>query len=317
MREIAADLAAVTAFPSLVGRMRSQRHRGEAPHQRQKDENGSHVPSLQKRAKESGGDAVRQAKKSANVRRFPRYADGVILLLLALAPATALPGGPALLRSGGQDELVKTGDAHFAKRADGEAAKAVECYQKALALDDACVEAYWKIARAYFWLGPRDRNPEKLYRDGIEYAKRAVALDEDCIAAHFWLGVLYGLYGEAKGPLQSLHLVPSIRKEMEWVLKKDESFESGGPHRVLGLLEHKLLQGDRKKAIEHLLRAIELDPGLHDNHLFLAAVYLDEGRKADAKKELETVLGLPDHKVWGPESGASKARAKEMMKKCE
>ena len=45
--------------------------------------------------------------------------------------------------------------------------------------------------------------------------------------------MLYGVYGEAKGVLKSLSLVPSIKQEMQTCLEIDPSVEGYGPDRVL------------------------------------------------------------------------------------
>lgn len=219
-------------------------------------------------------------------------------------------------------ELLRKGDEFWAKREEkGRIEASVETYQKALALDEACVAACWRIARSYLWIGRHESDGEKkckVYRDGIEYCKMAISLDADSIEAHFWLGVMYGLFGEAKGVMQSLYLIDPIKQEIEWVLKKDEKHEYAGPHRVLGRFYHKVpgvKGGDNRKAIRHLLRAIELAPDLHDNYLFLAEVYVDEGRKDDAKQALRKCLDTPDNAVWGPESRETKKQARELLQK--
>ena len=144
------------------------------------------------------------------------------------------------------------------------AAKAVETWQKVLAADQTCADAYWRIARAHYWLGSQAKDEAKkrqFFKDGIEYAKLGVSADRESTACHFWLGVMYGSYGQAVGASQSLHMVDPIKHEMQWILAKDEGFDEGGAHRVLGRLYYKLpglMGGDNHKAKEHLRRAIEL-----------------------------------------------------------
>ncbi len=233
-----------------------------------------------------------------------------------------------LLFTAPQDEKVKKlvakADELWAQREQiGMAAQAVETYQKAIALDEGCVDAYWKISRTFFWTGSHEKDEEKrsaIFREGIENAKKAVALDENSVGAHFWLGVMYGLFGEAKGIGQSLDLIEPIKKEMGWVLKTDETFNFAGAHRVLGRLYYKLpgiKGGDNKISIDHLRRAVELSPDLLDNRLFLAEVYADEGMKEEAKKELRVLLDSKDNAVWGPESRESKEKAKVLLKELE
>ncbi len=221
-------------------------------------------------------------------------------------------------------ELLQKGDALWADREkEGKGLAAVETYQKALALDESCVEAYWKLARTYFSLGSREKDDEKkakLYREGIEFCKMGISVDANSIESHFWLGVMYGLFGEVKGIMQSLYLVDPMKQEMEWVLARNEKFEYAGAHRVLGRLYHKLpgiKGGDNKKAIRHFDRAIELSPEIPRSYLYLAEVLVDEGRKEEAKKALRKCLETPDHPVWGPESRDEKEKSRELLKKLE
>ncbi|MBI2930833.1 MAG: tetratricopeptide repeat protein [Planctomycetes bacterium] len=230
----------------------------------------------------------------------------------------------AVLLAAPQDEdvqkLLRAGDDAYTKRdQQDQAAKAVESFKMAIALDEACVEAYWKIARTYYWLGSREQESAKaapLYREGIDYGKIAISIDENCIEAHFWLAVMYGLFGQAKGILQSLDLVDPMKAELEWVLKKDEKFMMAGPHRVLGRLYFKLPSfkgGDREKAKQHLRRAIELAPQNLLNYYYLAEVHYNEGDFKAAKENLLKLLEQPDDPNWLPECRQQREDAKRLL----
>src|SRR5688572_2082081 len=59
---------------------------------------------------------------------------------------------PAASRPASVERLLREGAALYHKREqEGMAAKAIEVYCKVLAIDESCVEAYWKIAKAYYW----------------------------------------------------------------------------------------------------------------------------------------------------------------------
>ncbi len=227
-----------------------------------------------------------------------------------------------------QDDLVRKvireADLHYADRAKlGEAEKAIEGYQKAIVLDETCTGAFWKIARATLWIGMVSDDDDKklrIYRDAIEYCKMAVAIDGECLEAHFWLGVMYGLFGETKGILQGLHVIEPVKKEMNWVLQRDEKWNSAAAHRVLGRLYFRvpgIKGGDNAKSIEHLKKAVEIAPDLLDNRLFLAETYLDEGQVAEAKRHLEIVVAAKDHPMWRPESELSRKNARTLLKELE
>jgi tetratricopeptide (TPR) repeat protein len=217
-------------------------------------------------------------------------------------------------------KLIQEADAAYVRRSEaGFADKAVEGYRKALALDSASEEAYWKLARCLFWTGRHEADVEKkarLHKDAVEYAKLAVAVNEESVPGHFWLGLHYALYGDAKGAGQSLHLVEPVKKEMEWVIKKDETYLGGAAHRVLGRLYFKLpglIGGDNEKAIQHLKRSIEIHPVNAPSRAFLAEVYLSQGRKEDAVRELKRIIDDPLDPGWEPEDREEKEAARKRL----
>jgi tetratricopeptide (TPR) repeat protein len=229
--------------------------------------------------------------------------------------ATAGPG----------DRLIERGDKFYGKRGLGRqwCVKAVECYEKALALDTKSVAASWKMSRACYWLGVHtEGDDEKLaiYKKGIDVAKRAISLDPKSVESHFWLGVSYGKYGETKGVTNSVALIDPIKKEMQTVIELDEKFEGGGPHRVLGRLYHKVpgvLGGSTEKAIEHLEKAVAIDKSRLLNHLFLAEVYIAEKKVKKAKEHLQFIVDAPVEPDRAPENAEEKAQAKELLKGLE
>lgn len=218
-------------------------------------------------------------------------------------------------------KLVREGDGYFARRdQEGMPARATASFKKAIAIDENRVEAYWKITLVDFWLGTHEADNEKqqeILRDGIEFAKLALAIDPNCKPAHFWLAILYGVYGQARGMLQSLHMVDPMKQELEWVLRHDEGFEDAGAHRVLGRLYFKLpgiKGGDNDKAKHHLNRAIQLAPRNLLNYLYLAEIHADEGRRADARACLARLLEQPDDPRWIPECREWREQATSRLK---
>ncbi len=112
---------------------------------------------------------------------------------------------------------------------------------------------------------------------------------------HFWLGVNYGSYGEAKGVLKSLSLVGPIKAEMGAVLRIDPGYENGGANRVLGRVYYKLpgfVGGSNKKSLLNLLRSKELGPKDGLTRIYLAETYLALDEVEKAREELEFVLNI-------------------------
>jgi tetratricopeptide (TPR) repeat protein len=217
------------------------------------------------------------------------------------------------------DKLMKEGDALYNQREQGKAKDAIKVFEKIVAIDPESYDAYWKIGLAYYWLGrveDSDSRKQTLYKEGIEFCKLAVELKPEKAEAHFWLGTLYGKFGEAKGVLQSLHLVPHIQKEMNTVIKLDSKYQGGGAYRVLGRLYYKLPSfkgGDINKSEEYLRKAIELGPTNLMNHTFLAETLIKKDKKDEAKKELQKVLDMPPEPGLEPEAKIEKKTAKSIM----
>ncbi len=245
----------------------------------------------------------------------------VLAVLASIVVLIAVP----LSANEAATRLIKRGDKFYGNRGKGVkwCVKAIECYEKALAVDTENVEASWKYAKASYYLGQRTEGDEKklaIFKKGIDVAKRAVSIDDKSVGAHFYLGVSYGKYGQAKGIMNSLGLVDPIKKEMARVIELDESFLFGGAHRVLGKMYQKLpgvAGGSTEKAIEHLKKAVKLGPKYLLNHLFLAQSYLAADEDEKAKKELQFVIDAPLQKGWEPEGKEEKEKAKALLAELE
>ncbi len=234
-------------------------------------------------------------------------------LLVSVGAAAATPA-----------QFLNEGDRLYAARAQaGQAEKAIAAYQQALGLDPANAEAYWRVARAYYWLGTHAPNADaaaKLFEEGIEYGKLAVDAHAKSAAAHFWLGVSYGKYGEARGIMQSLHLVPHLQKAMETSLKLQPNLEDGGADRVLCRLYMKLPAfkgGSIEKSLAHCQKAVAAHPQCSMNHLFLAETLTQAGRKDEARRALQAVLDTPLQKGREPEQREEQVQARALLKGLE
>jgi tetratricopeptide (TPR) repeat protein len=226
-----------------------------------------------------------------------------------------------------QKSLIAQGDELYAQRLDlAKAKEALVKYQEALLTGENKYETYWKMARVEYWIGDKtENNKEKqaIFQQGIYHAKKAVEVEPNKVDGHFWLGVNYGVYGEAKGVLKSLFLVKPIKQEMNKVLELDRNYESGGADRVLGRVYFKLpgfAGGDKKKSLEHLLKSKELGPKDGLTRIYLADTYLALDQVEKAREELEYVLNMepePNDPSSIAELPGQKEDAKKMLEKKE
>ena len=133
----------------------------------------------------------------------------------------------------------------------------VASLRQARTADYGNYEAAWKLARASFFVGDRtdnDSERDDLFREGTEAGKAAVQLQPDKPEGHFWLGANYG-GSAAHSTIANLSSFQDIKREMEAVLKIDESYQGYSAYLGLGRLYLQaptVLGGDTEKAIEYL-----------------------------------------------------------------
>lgn len=239
-------------------------------------------------------------------------------LVFALATTTGLTV-PAQAEEAAA--LLQQADEHYALREDkAEAEKAIELYKEVLSLDPRRYEAGWRLSMAYWYRGNHTSGDERapLYQNGIEAANRAIEIAPDRCEGHFWLGVNYGLYGEAKGKWKALGLIDDIKEEMNRALEINENCECGGPQRVLGRLYAKapwFKGGSKSKAIEYFQKSMKLCPNDTQTRMFWADLYMEEGQKSLAEQQWRLVLKQaedPDP-AWIPETKENKIKAEKML----
>lgn len=229
---------------------------------------------------------------------------------------------PALLAYSQETKsLSQQGDDLFDQRGDlSKAKEGLAKYQDALLQQEDAYGVYWRMARIEYWIGDHTADKDekkKIFGMGIYHARKAVALGPDRPEGHYWLGVNYGVYGEAKGILKSLSLVKPIKEEMNRVLAIDPKFDDGGADRVLGRVYFELpgfFGGDKKKSLDHLLKSKEMGPQVGLTRIYLADTYLALKDIQKAREELEFVMAMePDPKLI-PETAEEKVMAKERLK---
>jgi tetratricopeptide (TPR) repeat protein len=151
------------------------------------------------------------------------------------------------------------------------------------------------LSYVYFLIGDvrATSADEKLaaYDKGREIGKRAVELAPKNPEAHVWYGINTGRWGQSKGIMRSLFLLPTVREEIDATLALDPR-----NLRALALSGNVFLEvpriagGDRDKAEVQFRRALEIDPHFTVARVDLARVLIATGRQADARRELQRVI---------------------------
>jgi len=209
----------------------------------------------------------------------------------------------------------------YAGREDlNKARVAVAALRQARTADYANYEAAWKLARAAFYVGDHtdnDSERDDLFREGIDAGKAAITLQPNKPDGHFWLGACYG-GSAAHSTLANLSSFNDIKREMEAVLKIDESYEGYSTYLGLGRLyleAPRVLGGDSKQAIEYLEKGLKLNPNNTMMRAELAQAYAANNRNADAKKQIETIMSATPNPKYAAEHKDALAKAQKLQQR--
>ena len=198
------------------------------------------------------------------------------------------------------------------------ARRAADLWRQALASDARNFDAAWKLARADYWLGGHadERERRAILEAGIETARQAIALQPNRPEGHFWLAANMGALAESFGLRQGLKYRKPIKEALETVLRIDPAFQDGSADRALGRWYFKvpgLFGGSHKEAEAHLRASLTYNSNSTASHFFLAEVLIDDGRKIDARAELQKVLDAPLNPDWTPEDQEFKQKARALL----
>lgn len=211
-------------------------------------------------------------------------------------------------------------DRLYADRANlASARRAADIWAAALATDSHDFDSAWKLARADYWLGGHAPQSERrtFLEQGIDAGRKALAAQPNRPEGHFWLAANMGTLAESFGTRQGLKYRKPVREELETVLRIDPAFQQGSADRALGRWYFKvprLFGGGNKEAEAHLRAALRYNPNSTASHFFLAEVMLGDGRKSEARAELQQVIDAPLDPDWTPEDREFKQKAERLLR---
>jgi tetratricopeptide (TPR) repeat protein len=173
----------------------------------------------------------------------------------------------------------------------------------------------WRAARFYFWASDdpglaRDQR-SRWGKDGWDLAERAITLNPNDVAGYYYAAVCMGNYALGLGVVKALSqgMEGKFRERLGRASALNSSYEAGGVETAWGRFYDKLPwpKRDRKKAQEHLRRALEINPSALRARVYLASSYLDTDRPQEAKRLLDEVSGAPLGRYDAPEERRAKA----------
>jgi tetratricopeptide (TPR) repeat protein len=214
---------------------------------------------------------------------------------------------------------AQSADQLYANRTDlASARRAADIWRQALASDPHNFDAAWKLARDDYWLGGHVPQAEQRasYEAGIDAARKAIAAQPNRPEGHFWMAANMGALAESYGLRQGIRYRKPVKEALETVLRIDPGFADGSADRALGRWYAKvpgLFGGSHKEAEAHLRASLKYDPNSTASHFFLAELFLDDGRKAEARSELQKVIDAPLNPQWTPEDREFKEKARKLL----
>jgi tetratricopeptide (TPR) repeat protein len=160
---------------------------------------------------------------------------------------------------------------------------------------DTHVKNLVALARVSFIWGDvrASTDEEKLaaYDRGREVAQRAMELEPRNALAHFWFATNSGRWGQTKGVMRSLFLLPTIKREIQTVIDLDPKYP--GVYALAGNVYYvvpTLVGGDLELSEEMFRKGLALDPKFTSMRVGLAKTLIKKNRVADARKELQAVV---------------------------
>ena len=204
-------------------------------------------------------------------------------------------------------------------------ADALKHFQAALALDST-YETLWKSTRAIADVAKQmlgdskaeEQQRDSLYTLGRAYAEAAVRKDPQGADGHYVLAMVIGRLSRTKGSKERVKFAKVIFDEATKAVELRETHD--GAHHVLGAwhAEVKRLSGIQRffakalfgggfmsvatwdKAVEHLERAVAINPNYIFHRLELAEVYVDLDLYSKARDLLQSIAPLPVGDVLDP-----------------
>lgn len=173
--------------------------------------------------------------------------------------------------------------------------RSIEILEDILDKNPKNLEALVLLSRVWLTYGyakaPNDKEKLRVFKNGIKAAKKAVELAPDDPDAHFFYAANLGSWGQTRGVLKSLFLLPEIKKELRFILRLDpDHVYALGMNGLLYYTIPDFIGGDLHISEIYLRRAIRLDQHLTVLKIHLAKNLIKQKRYNEAKETLEEVI---------------------------
>jgi hypothetical protein len=133
------------------------------------------------------------------------------------------------------------------------------------------------------------------YEEGANNAQRALAQGVSSAAAHFLYAANAGSAAQLKGLMASALMVQDLKSHVSRALELEP--DHAPALHMMGMMLEELpwfLGGDSAAALDHLLRAVGVDPNYAHARLDLAKAYLKRRKVGAAKRELDAIVTMTE-----------------------
>ena len=155
---------------------------------------------------------------------------------------------------------------------------------------------------------------KKMIEAGEKWEKAIKTVKKDGIDSLYWYATNLGKWSLIQGIVVTLGNKGRIKSTMEQVLKLDETFFHGAPHRYFGVYEAKIPGGDINASGKSFDKAIEISSDYLDTYVLKAQYYAAKTQNEELFKSLlNQVIAADATKV--PELEVENKNAQRIAKK--
>ena len=179
-------------------------------------------------------------------------------------------------------------------------------------------DAVTLLSRIYLLAGEvrATTDDEKLatFGRGRDLGKLAIEIAPRSEEAHVWYALNVGRWGQTKGMMRALFLLPTIREEIDTIFAINPRSVRG--HALAGNVFFELpsmMGGDRKKAEEHFRKGLEADPHFTVLRIDLSRLLIAEKRVPEARRELERVMSETAPTIIADWTARDRPRARTLL----
>ncbi|MGB7290967.1 MAG: hypothetical protein WBD99_02175 [Thermodesulfobacteriota bacterium] len=137
------------------------------------------------------------------------------------------------------------------------------------------------------------------FKNGKEIAQKAIDISPNNPDAHFFFVANLSTLGQVQGILNSLFMLPRVRKEIDTILELDPDHAYGiAMQGLLFTYLPPILGGDLKIGESYLRRSVMLDPHTSSTKLYLGINLKRQKRYDEAKEVFKEIMHEKNPKVY-------------------